>query len=181
MTGRFLLLAISAFVAGNSYLAGQAPPLDVVFVNGRVITVDDRFTVAQALGVRGDRIAAVGTTAVVSRLAGPTTRRIDLGGRAVIPGLIDNHMHLLRAGTTWSNEVRLDGVDSRKQALDLFAARAKAIPAGEWVFNIGGWSVDQFADSRAKFTREELDTACSAEQVVDHVLVELIVAQRALA
>jgi predicted amidohydrolase YtcJ len=157
MTGRFLLLAISVFVAGNSYLAGQAPPLDVVFVNGRVITVDDRFTVAQALGVRGDRIAAVGTTAVVSRLAGPTTRRIDLGGRAVIPGLIDNHMHLLRAGTTWQYEVRLDGVGSRARALDLLRARASAVPPGEWIYTLGGWALEQFADDARPFTREELD------------------------
>jgi len=66
-------------------------------------------------------------------------------------------MHLLRAGTTWSNEVRLDGVKSRKQAADLIAARAKAIATGEWVYTIGGWSVDQFADSRSQFTRDELD------------------------
>ena len=52
--------------------------------------------------------------------AAPTTsRRIDLRGKAVTPGLIDNHMHLLRAGTTWLNEVRFDGVDSRKKAIEM--------------------------------------------------------------
>ena len=114
---------------------------------------------SRALPARGpsERIIAVGTTADITRLAGPRTTRIDLHGRSVVPGLIDNHMHLLRAGTTWAREVRLDGVTSRRQAVDRLTARARAIPAGDWVYTMGGWSVDQFADSRAPFTREELD------------------------
>ena len=158
MTGRHVLLVVaSALVARTSYLAGQAAPLDVLLVNGRIITVDTQFTVAQALGIRGDRIAAVGTDASVSRLAGPTTRRVDLGGRAVIPGLIDNHMHLLRAGTTWQWEVRLDGVGSRARALDLLRARANVTLPGEWIYTLGGWTLEQFADDPRPFTREELD------------------------
>jgi predicted amidohydrolase YtcJ len=85
------------------------------------------------------------------------TRRIDLGGKAVIPGLIDNHMHLLRAGTTWQREVRLDGVGSRARALDLLRARVAATPAGEWIYTLGGWALEQFADDARPFTREELD------------------------
>jgi len=157
VTGRHVLLAVSALVAGGSYLAGQAAPLDVVFVNGRIITVDARFSIAQAIGIRGDRIAVVGTTASVLRQATPTTRRIDLGGKAVIPGLIDNHMHLLRAGTTWQYEVRLDGVGSRARALELLRARAAATPPGEWIYTLGGWALEQFADDARPFTREELD------------------------
>ena len=135
----------------------QQPSADLILANGKIITVDDKFTIAQAVAIKGDRIVAVGTTQQIGQMAGAATRRIDLRGRSVVPGLIDNHMHLLRAGTTWTNEVRLDGIESRKQALDLFAARAKAIASGDWVYTIGGWSVDQFADSRARFTREELD------------------------
>ena len=159
MPGRHALLAVAALVAGAAYLAGQPAPLDVLFVNGRIITVDTRFSIAQALGVRGERIAAVGSDESVSRLAGPTTRRIDLGGRAVIPGLIDNHMHLLRAGTTWQREVRLDGVGSRARALELLRARAVTVPDGEWIYTLGGWAIEQFADDSRPFTREELDSA----------------------
>ena len=151
------VVALAVLVGAGVVVIGQQRPPDLILTNGKVITVDDKFTIAQAVAVTGDRFSAIGTNQQISQLAGATTRRIDLRGRSVVPGLIDNHMHLLRAGTTWSNEVRLDGVETRKQALDLFAARAKSIPAGEWVYNIGGWSVDQFADSRAKFTREELD------------------------
>jgi len=135
----------------------ERPGADLILTNGKIITVDEKFTIAQALAVRGNRVVAVGTNQQIAQLATPTARRIDLRGRAVVPGLIDNHMHLLRAGTTWTREVRFDGVDSRRQALDMVAARTKAVPPGDWVYNIGGWSVDQFADSRAKFTREELD------------------------
>ena len=134
----------------------------MLLVNGKIITVDERFTIAQALGVRGDRIAAVGTNAEVSRLAGPATRRIDLGGKAVIPGLIDNHMHLLRAGTTWQWEVRLDGVGSRARALELLRARARTTPPGEWIYTLGGWALEQFADDARPFTRDELDRVGAA-------------------
>jgi predicted amidohydrolase YtcJ len=155
-----LLLGAAAAIVRAQQTADVArdrPVADLVFTNGKIITVDEKFTIAQALAIRGNRILAVGTNQQIAQMAGTTTRRIDLRGRAVVPGLIDNHMHLLRAGTTWTREVRLDGVESRRQALDLVTARAKASPGGEWVYNIGGWSVDQFADSRNKFTREELD------------------------
>ena len=75
----------------------------------------------------------------------------------MIPGLIDNHMHLLRAATTWAKELRFDGVESRKQAIEMLRARAKAAAPGEWVYNIGGWAHQQFADDPKPFTRDELD------------------------
>ena len=119
--------------------------------------MDERFTIAQAVAVKGERIVAVGTTQDISRLAGPGTRRIDLRGRTVIPGLIDNHMHLLRAATTWQLELRFDGIYTRKQAIEMIRARSAAVGAGQWVFNIGGWATAQFADDAKAFTREELD------------------------
>jgi predicted amidohydrolase YtcJ len=149
--------AVVALVAAIEVGHAQQPSADLILTNGKIITVDEKFTIAQAVAVKGDRIVAVGTNQQIVQMAGPNTRRIDLRGKAAIPGLIDNHMHLLRAGTTWAHEVRLDGVESRKQALDMFAARAKAIAPGDWVYTIGGWSVDQFVDSRKPFTRGELD------------------------
>jgi predicted amidohydrolase YtcJ len=151
--------AVAALSIINSFpllRAQQAAP-DVILSNGKIITVDERFTIAQALAIRGDRIVAVGTNQDISQLAGPSTRRIDLRGRSVVPGLIDNHMHLLRAGQTWIKELRFDGVESRKKAIELVQARAKALGPGEWVFNIGGWAHQQFADDPKPFTRDELD------------------------
>ena len=109
------------------------------------------------MAIQGDRIVAVGTNQEMAQLAGTNTRRIDLMGRAVTPGLIDDHMHLLRAATTWLRELRFDGVDSRKQAIEMLRARVKAAGAGEWVYNIGGWTHQQFADDPKPFTLKELD------------------------
>ena len=131
---------------------------DLVFSNGKVVTVDDRFTIAQAVAVKGDRIIAVGSNQDIAKLAGSGTKTIDLMGRTVIPGLIDNHLHLLRAGNTWELELRWDGINSRKQAIEMLRARAKTVGPGGWVFNIGGWATAQFTDDRKPFTLAELDT-----------------------
>jgi predicted amidohydrolase YtcJ len=144
-------------VLGGLLFAAQQPGADVILSNGKIITVDERFTIAQAVAIKGDRITAVGSNADITKLAGPSTRRIDLRGRSVIPGLIDNHMHVTRAGTTWQWEVRWDGVVSRKQALDLLRGRVKTVGKGDWVYNLGGWTIDQFTDDKRPFTREELD------------------------
>src|SRR5262245_54914600 len=131
--------SLSAFAKGFGGLAlaqgGAAPAqasgaADLVFSNGKIVTVDERFTIAQAVAVKGDRIVAVGSSQEISRLAGPNARTIDLRGRTVIPGLIDNHLHLLRAGNTWELELRWDGVDSRKRAIEMIRARAKSVGPG---------------------------------------------------
>jgi predicted amidohydrolase YtcJ len=165
---------LKAAVAGVLIVIVSAVPLmraqqgapDLILSNGKIITVDERFTIAQALAVKGDRIVAVGTNADMSGLAGANTRRMDLRGRSVIPGLIDNHMHLLRAGTTWLWEVRWDGVGSRKEALDLLRARVKTATPNEWVYNLGGWTIDQFADDKRPFTRDELDAIAPVNPVL---------------
>jgi predicted amidohydrolase YtcJ len=151
------MLRISVVALLAAALQAQQPPADMVLSNGKIITVDERFSIAQAVAIRGDRIVATGTNQEIAALAGPNTRRIDLRGRAVIPGLIDNHMHLLRAASTWTKELRFDGVDSRKQAVEMLRTRVKAAGPGEWVYNIGGWAHQQFADDPKLFTREELD------------------------
>ena len=150
-----LKISLISLLAVTLY-AQQSPP-DLVLSNGKIITVDERFSITQAVAIRGGRVLATGTNQEINQLAGPNTRRIDLRGKAVIPGLIDNHMHLLRAGSTWAKELRFDGVDSRKQAIEMLRARLKAAGPGEWVYNIGGWAHQQFADDPKPFTREELD------------------------
>lgn len=162
---RHIPAALLAFIRAHSWplvlllaaipVLAQAP--DLVLLNGKIITVDERFTIAQAVAIRGDRFVAVGATQQIAALAGPSTRRIDLHGRAVVPGFIDNHMHLLRGAATWTKEVRLDGIYSRRQAIEKLRARIKAAAPGEWVYNIGGWTHFQFTDDPRPFTRDELD------------------------
>ena len=157
-----LLLAL---VLSAPVLFAQAPAPDLVFTNGKIVTVDERFTIAQAIAVRGDRIVAVGSNQDIGRLAGPFTRRIDLRGRTVLPGFIDNHMHLLRYGTTWKYEVRWDGVETRREALALLRARALTLKPGEWIYTLGGWALEQFADDPKPFTRQELDAVAPGNPV----------------
>ena len=158
-----VVLAVSSAVASIAH-AQTAP--DLVLTNGKIITVDERFTIAEAVAIRADRIVAVGSNRDIGALATPATRTIDLEGRAAIPGLIDNHMHLLRAGTTWGREMRWDGIESRSEALQMIRDKAAGIPEGEWVFSLGGWTVDQFADDDRPFTREELDAVAPRHPVL---------------
>jgi len=146
-------------------LYAQTPAADTILTNGKIVTVDERFTIAQAVAIRGDRVVAVGTNQEIGQLAGPNTRRIDLRGRTAIPGLIDNHMHLLRAAATWTKELRYDGVESRKQAVEMLRTRVKSAGPGEWIYNIGGWAHQQFADNPKPFTREELDQIAPSNPV----------------
>ena len=149
--------ALFVLAAGPATGQPQPAPADIILTNGKIITVDNRFSIAQAVAVRGERIVAVGTTADIARLAGPNTRRIDLAGKSVIPGLIDNHAHLMEEGKIWLQELRLDGITTRRQALEMIRAKAASSRPGEWVYTLGGFSPDQFTDDKKDFTRAELD------------------------
>jgi predicted amidohydrolase YtcJ len=153
------ILLIGGLVGISMSLDAQQASPDLILSNGKIITVNDTFAIAQAVAVRGNRIVAVGSNADVTRLAGPNTQRIDLRGKSVMPGFIDNHAHFQEEGAYWTMELRFDGVDTRKRVLEMIAAKAKATPNGGWVYNLGGWSPDQFTDDKRDFTREELDKA----------------------
>ncbi len=154
--GAVAVAAVAMYVRGFA----QTPPqtaADVILSNGKIITVDARFSIAQAVAIRGERILAVGTNQEIARLAGPSTRRIDLRGRSVVPGLIDNHAHYMEEGVLWTVELRLDNVDTRKQALEMIRAKANSLKPGDWVYTLGGWSPDQFTDDKRPLTKDELD------------------------
>jgi predicted amidohydrolase YtcJ len=149
-----LFVAAAAFWSN----AGSAQTVaDTLLVNGKIVTVDDRFSIAEALAIKNERIIAVGSTAEIEKLKGAATRVVDVGGRTVIPGLIDNHAHFMRAAEYWHREVRLDGVTSHNEALALMKEKAAQSKPGEWVVVLGGWSEEQFTDEPRGFTRTELD------------------------
>jgi len=152
-----LFLAITlAFAALVLPVAAQSP--DTALVNGKIITLDERSTIAEALAVRDGAIIAVGRSADIRGLAGPATRIIDLGGRTVIPGLIDSHMHAIRAALFYATEVNWIGARSIPEAMERIAAAARAARPGQWIIVAGGWTEQQFAERRRP-TQTELMAA----------------------
>jgi len=91
----------------------QAP--DTILINGKIVVYDA--APAEALAVRDGKIASVGNSPDIRALAGPATRVVDLGGRTVIPGLIDSHIHAIRAGLSFTTEVHWIGVRTLAEAL----------------------------------------------------------------
>src|SRR5262249_30710474 len=149
-----VVVAVLGVVAGSVTRAQNS--VDTIVTNGKILTVDERFRIVEALAIDEGRIVARGTRQEIARYAGSKTQVIDVGGRTVIPGLIDNHFHLTRAADTWHNQARFEGVDSRRKALEILAAKASSMAAGEWIFVQGGWTPRQFADTPGGFTLEEL-------------------------
>ena len=139
-----------------SFSAAQVAP-ERILLNGKIATVDDFFSIQEAVALQGERILAVGSNEDMESLAGPDTEIVDLGGKTVIPGLIDDHNHVVRATEYWPNEARLDGVTTRAGALQILQEKAASLAPGEWLMSLGGWSEVQFAGDRSDFTLAELD------------------------
>ncbi|MCW2931274.1 MAG: hypothetical protein JWM19_2236 [Actinomycetia bacterium] len=128
-----------------------------ILTNAKILTVDERFSIQQAVAITDGRITAVGADTEVLTAAGPGAEVTDLGGATVIPGLIDNHNHFVRGTEHWRSEVRLDGVTERAEVLRRLADRAAMLAPGEWLLTLGGWHTDQLNGDRTDLTREELD------------------------
>jgi Amidohydrolase family len=129
---------------------------DLIVRNARVTTLQDDGAEAKAFAVRGERFVAVGGEAEVMRLGGGSTRLVDAGGRRVIPGLNDSHLHAIRGGLQYSLELRWDGVESLQRGLEMIRQQAERTPEGEWVRVMGGWSPYQFAFlAQAKISRHD--------------------------
>src|SRR5688572_25947959 len=149
------VVVLLALLAAAGTLAQQAA--DTVITRGKILTVDAAFRTVEALAITNGRIVARGTSQEVARYVGPDTRVIDVAGATVIPGLIDNHFHFTRGADTWHQQSRFEGVDSRREALRILAAKAASLSPGEWIMVQGGWTPRQFADAPGGFTLEELD------------------------
>jgi predicted amidohydrolase YtcJ len=156
--GRIAIALASALVLLAGVPPGAAQPADTVLVNGKILTLDERSSVAQAMALRGDRIVATGASDDIVKLAGAGTRVIDLGGRTVIPGLIDSHIHAIRAGLKFSTEVSWIGATSIAEAMERIRLAAIYARRGTWIVVGGGWTPNQFAEGRRP-TQAELAAA----------------------
>ena len=148
--GLLVLLAFAAPV--------WAQTAETILINGKILTVDAQFSIQEALAVRDGKILAIGKTADVRKLADSRTRVIDLQGRTVIPGLIDSHLHGIRAALSFSTEVNWIGASSLDDALGRIRQAARTMKPGAWLIVAGGWNVQQFKEKRVP-TQAELIAA----------------------
>jgi len=121
---------------------------DTVLLNGKIATLDRAKPAAQALAIEKGRITAVGADRDIGRLTGSQTRQIELGGRRVVPGLIDSHTHIIRGGLSYNMELRWDGVRSLADAMRMLKQQVARTPAPQWVRVVGGFTEQQFVERR---------------------------------
>jgi predicted amidohydrolase YtcJ len=129
---------------------------DLILHNGLVTTLDRTNPSAEAVAVKDGAFLAVGRTADIMAHRGPDTRVIDLKGRRVLPGLIDNHLHIIRGGLNFNMELRWDGVRSLADAMDMLRRQVAVTPPPQWVRVVGGFTEHQFAEKRLP-TIEEIN------------------------
>ena len=121
---------------------------DSILIKGRIATMDERRSFAQAVAIKGGRFIAVGSDQEIMAYKGEKTKVIDAGGRTVIPGLNDSHIHTIRGGLNYNMELRWDGVPSLADALRMLREQAQRTPPPQWVRVVGGWTEFQFAERR---------------------------------
>jgi predicted amidohydrolase YtcJ len=137
-------------------MAAENNSPELILINGRIATVERLRPFTEAVAIHQGRFIAVGSNEEIMRLRASNTETIDLGGRTVIPGLNDSHMHPIRGGLNYNMELRWDGVPSLADALRMLKEQATRTPAPQWVRVIGGWTEFQFAERRMP-TLEEIN------------------------
>jgi predicted amidohydrolase YtcJ len=167
------LLSLPAGVAA-------AQTADTVLFNGKILTVDKDFSIQQALAIAHGEVLATGTTAAMKKLADGRTRLIDLGGRTVIPGLTDGHIHGIRAAQTFATEVNWIGVPSLKEALEKIRTAAQTQKPGSWIVVAGGWTEEQFSEKRRPTAAEVAAVAPDNPVYIQHLYDWLLLTPKAM-
>jgi predicted amidohydrolase YtcJ len=135
------------FLVTSTARAGSVEHADLVLLHGRVITVNAHDDVVQALAVKDGRILATGTDQSVERFANAQTKVIDLHGRAVTPGLIDAHAHVMDTGLSDLFEIDLNDASSIEEVLNRVSKRIAAAKPGDWIVG-AGWDEGKLAEHR---------------------------------
>src|SRR5882757_6940125 len=131
-----------------THMNKPATSADLILHHGLFTTLARSQPTATAVAIRHSRFLAVGTDKEVMALAGPKSKVVDLKGRRVLPGLIDNHLHIIRGGLNFNMELRWDGVRSLSDAMNMLKRQVAVTPPPQWVRVVGGFSEHQFAEKR---------------------------------
>lgn len=142
----FLRFFAICLLGGGSHALGQRA--DLILINAKIYTMAESGQVFQSLAITSNKISALGSNAQVMKTKSKNTRVIDAGGKTVIPGLFDSHLHVIRGGRFYNAELRWDGVKTLKKALEMLGEQAKRTPKGQWVRVVGGWNEYQFEEKR---------------------------------
>ncbi len=159
-----LLVACALAIASPAW----AQNADTILVNGKILTVDNQFSTREAIAIRDGKITAVGSNSDIRKQAGPHTRVIDLQGRTVIPGLIDSHIHAIRAGQTFTTEVNWVGTTSIAEAMSRIHEASLAKKPGSWLIVAGGWQPQQFKEKRRPTQADLIAAAPNNPVYVQH-------------
>ncbi|HLP84999.1 MAG TPA: amidohydrolase, partial [Phycisphaerales bacterium] len=143
--------------ASAPYTAPQVTPTLIIH-NARITTMQHNGHEAEALAIADGVFVAVGDDQSIRLLQGPHTTVINAGGRRIIPGLNDSHLHIIRGGLNYNLELRWDGVPSLADAMRMLRAQVARTPQGQWVRVVGGFAELQFAERRLP-TLQELNEA----------------------
>jgi predicted amidohydrolase YtcJ len=154
-------LVAFALTCPGAALADEPP--DLIVHHGKIVTVDPKFTIVEAIAVRGDRIQAAGTNDDVRKLAGPKTEQLDLGGKTVLPGLIDSHVHSTGAAM-YEFDHPVPEMETIDDLLKYVKSRADALEDGEWIL-ISQVFITRLRDQRYP-TRKELDLVAPKNPVL---------------
>ncbi|MEQ6290604.1 amidohydrolase [Vogesella sp. GCM10023246] len=127
-------------------MANSVP--DIIFHNAQITTLDRSNPGASAVAIKDGRFLAVGSDQEILALSGTGTRVVNLKHKRVLPGLFDNHTHVVRGGLNYNLELRWDGVRSLADAMDMLRRQVAITPAPQWVRVIGGFTEHQFAEKR---------------------------------
>lgn len=174
---RHLTIALSLAWPATAAFAQTA---DTVLFNGKIVTVDKDFSLQQALAIGNGRIVATGSSAAMKKLAGDKAKLVDLGGRTVIPGLTDGHIHGIRAALTFGTEVNWIGVPTLKEALEKIRAAAKTQKPGSWIVVAGGWTEEQFSEKRRPTPADIAALAPDNPVYIQHLYDWLLLSPKAM-
>lgn len=155
---RTVALACATTLCALTPSQAAAQSADLIVINAKVATLDEKSGIAQALAVRDGRIIALGSNTAVRTFKRPNTRLIDAGGRTVIPGLIDSHMHAVRAALSYSVEVNWIDARTIAEAMARLHDAAEHGRPGAWLVVAGGWTEQQF-EERRRPTLQEVSAA----------------------
>jgi predicted amidohydrolase YtcJ len=143
--------------------AGVSAPPDLIVHHGRIVTVNPSFDVVEAMAITGDRITAVGSSDEILKTTGPDTQRVDLGGKMVLPGLIDSHVHAA-AASVFEFDHPIRDMETVDDVLAYVRERATVVPEGSWIV-VSQVFITRLIDQRFP-TRAELDGAAPKHPVM---------------